>query len=40
VRSRSNASSEMRSYDEWCRLWIDAFENPKGFVGHRTKDKA
>ena len=36
VRSRSNPASEMRDYDEWCRLWVDAFENPKGFVGHRS----
>ncbi len=35
VRSRQNPESVMADYDEWCRLWIDAFENPKGYVGHR-----
>lgn len=35
VRSSSNPDSVMNDYDEWCRLWIDAFENPRGFVGHR-----
>jgi phytanoyl-CoA hydroxylase len=36
VRSHRDPASEMRDYDEWCRLWIDAFENPRGFVGHRS----
>ena len=37
VRSLSNPSSVMRDHDEWCRLWIDAFENPRGFAGHRSE---
>ena len=37
VRSPSNPESVMNDYDEWCRLWIDAFENPRGFVGHRSE---
>ena len=37
VRSRSNPGSIMHDYDEWCRLWIDAFENPRGVVGHREE---
>lgn len=37
VRSPSNPESIMRDYDEWCRLWIDAFENPRGFAGHRSE---
>ena len=24
-----------RDHNEWCARWIDAFENPSGFVGHR-----
>lgn len=35
VRSPSNPASVMADYDEWCRLWIDAFENPRGVVAHR-----
>ncbi len=37
VRSAADPSSEMRDYDKWCRLWTDAFENPKGYVGHRSQ---
>lgn len=35
VRSPSSPTSVMDNYEEWCRLWIDAFENPRGFAGHR-----
>ncbi len=35
VRSRRDPSSELTAYEEWCRLWIDAFENPRGVVAHR-----
>lgn len=35
VRSPSNPKSVLRDYDEWCRLWIDALENPKGVSMHR-----
>ena len=37
VRSSSNPSSVMNDYNEWCRLWIDAFENPKGVAAHRAE---
>ncbi|MEM7126094.1 MAG: phytanoyl-CoA dioxygenase family protein [Chloroflexota bacterium] len=37
VRSEQNPNSVMNRYDEWCRLWVDAFENPRGFVGHRSE---
>ena len=36
VRSPSNPKSVLHDYDEWCRLWIDALENPKGVSMHRT----
>lgn len=36
VRSSSNPESVLRDYDEWCWLWIDALENPKGVSMHRT----
>jgi hypothetical protein len=29
VRSRSNPSSVLSDYDEWCRLWIEALEGRK-----------
>ncbi len=35
ARSRRNPHAELRDYETWCHLWIDAFENPRGFVGHR-----
>ncbi|HRW04202.1 MAG TPA: phytanoyl-CoA dioxygenase family protein [Caldilineaceae bacterium] len=37
VRSPSNPASVMNDYDEWCRLWVDAFENPKGVAAHRAE---
>ena len=36
VRSKSNSTSIMDSYDTWCDLWIDAFENPRGVSMHRN----
>lgn len=36
VRSPSNPGSVLHDYDVWCRLWIDALENPKGISMHRT----
>ena len=36
VRSPSNPESVLHDYDEWCRLWTDALENPKGISMHRT----
>ena len=36
VRSQSDPDSVMRDHEAWCRLWIDAFENPKGVVMHRA----
>ena len=35
ARSRRNPNAELTDHEAWCRLWIDAFENPRGFVGHR-----
>ena len=35
ARSRRDPSSELTDYEEWCRLWIDAFDNPHGVVAHR-----
>ena len=35
ARSRRNPAAELTDHEAWCRLWIDAFENPRGFVGHR-----
>ncbi len=36
VRSHANPTREMHNYANWCTLWKNAFENPKGFVGHRS----
>lgn len=35
ARSRRAPSSELTDHETWCRLWIDAFENPRGVVAHR-----
>ena len=35
ARSRRDPACKLSDYNEWCRLWVDAFENPRGFVGHR-----
>jgi phytanoyl-CoA hydroxylase len=37
VRSPSNPDSVMDDYDEWCRLWVDAFANPRGVSMHRNE---
>lgn len=37
VRSPGKPQAVMRDYAIWQRLWIDAFENPRGFAGHRTE---
>ena len=37
VRSPSKPQTVMRDFETWQRLWIDAFENPRGFSGHRTE---
>lgn len=37
VRSASRPETVMRDYRRWRELWIDAFENPRGFAGHRTE---
>ena len=36
VRSRKEPESVMHDYDTWHQLWIDAFESPRGYAGHRT----
>ena len=38
VRSPSRPQSVMRDHETWRRLWINAFENPRGFAGHRTEN--
>ena len=35
VRSVSDPGRVERDYDHWCERWVDAFANPRGFVGHR-----
>ena len=35
ARSRRDPASELTDYEEWCRRWVDAFENPSGVVMHR-----
>ncbi len=35
ARSRRAPSSELTDHETWCRLWIDAFEHPRGVVAHR-----
>ena len=35
VRSVSNPASVQSDYDTWCEDWLDALDNPKGFIGHR-----
>ena len=35
ARSRRAPASELTDHEAWCRLWIDAFENPRGVVAHR-----
>jgi len=37
VRSPSQPERVMDDYDEWCRLWVDAFENPRGVSMHRNE---
>ena len=37
VRSPVHPASVMNEYDEWRRLWIDAFEHPQGVVAHRAE---
>ena len=37
VRSSSDPGRVMNDYNEWCNRWIDAFENPRGFSGHRSE---
>ena len=36
VRSTSNPENILTDHAKWCQLWIDALENPKGIVMHRT----
>lgn len=39
VRSSSRPDSVMDDYEEWCRLWVDAFENPRGISMHRNDER-
>ncbi|MCG9134389.1 phytanoyl-CoA dioxygenase family protein [Candidatus Poribacteria bacterium] len=36
VRSRKNPENVLSEHQAWCDLWVDAFENPRGFAGHRS----
>ena len=36
VRSSKNPANAMHDHAEWDRLWQDAFDNPKGKMGHRS----
>ena len=36
VRSRVDPDSVLTDYQHWSHLWQDAFDNPSGYVGHRT----
>lgn len=36
VRSRKNPESVLTDHAEWCHLWVDAFENPRGVAKHRS----
>lgn len=35
VRGKSTEVFPRMNYDDWCKAWIDAFENPRGEAGHR-----
>jgi phytanoyl-CoA hydroxylase len=35
VRSAADPASVLTDHDTWCRMWIDAQQNPRGVVGHR-----
>lgn len=35
VRSARDPGSVLCDHGAWCDLWVDAFENPRGFAGHR-----
>ncbi len=37
VRSQGGLQTVVRDHEAWQRLWVDAFENPRGFAGHRTE---
>ena len=36
VRSRKNPDTVLKDHAEWSHLWVDAFENPRGYAGHRS----
>lgn len=37
VRSAAAPASVLNDHGAWCRMWVDALEHPRGFVGHRTE---
>ena len=37
VRSAADPASVLSEHAAWCRLWTEALENPRGFVGHRSE---
>ena len=36
VRSQRHPDHILTNYDQWCHMWTDAFEHPRGHAGHRT----
>ncbi|MEE2658769.1 MAG: phytanoyl-CoA dioxygenase family protein [Candidatus Latescibacterota bacterium] len=37
ARSAAEPVSVLSDHQQWCDLWVDAMENPRGFVGHRSE---
>ncbi len=37
VRSRKYPETVLSTHAKWCHLWVDAFENPRGYAGHRSE---
>ena len=37
VRSRKHPETVVTDHGAWCDMWVDAFENPRGYAGHRTE---
>ena len=36
VRSKKKPDTVLTDHQEWCDLWVDAFENPRGVAKHRS----
>ncbi len=37
VRSTRDPQSVLTNHETWCRMWLDAQENPRGVVAHRAE---